>query len=78
MVPAFMNTGERSTEKDYHPASILSLVTKICKRLVNNKLVNPLHRNLDISQAFYKVWYEKTQALWNFRFGICPNFIFPQ
>ena len=45
VVPVFMNIGERSTEKNYHPASILSVVTKICTKLLNNKLVNHLQKS---------------------------------
>ena len=38
MVPVFKNVGERSTVKNYHLVSLLSVVSKI----VNNRLVDHL------------------------------------
>ena len=40
MVPVFKNVGERSTAKNYHPASLLSVVNKVYEKLVNNKIVD--------------------------------------
>ena len=40
MVPVFKNIGERSTAKNYRPVSLLSVVSKVFKKLVNNKIVD--------------------------------------
>ena len=37
VVPVFKNVGERSTAKNYHPVSLLSVVSKVFKKLVNNR-----------------------------------------
>ena len=42
VVPAFKNVGERSTAKIYHPVSLLSVVTKVFEKLVNNSTVDHL------------------------------------
>ena len=39
MVPVFKNIGERSTAKNYHPVSLLSVVIKVFEKLVNNRIV---------------------------------------
>ena len=38
MVPVFKNVGERSTAKNYHPVSLLSVVSKVFEKAVNNHL----------------------------------------
>ena len=40
MVPVFKNIGERSTAKNYRPVSFLSVVSKVFKKLVNDKIVD--------------------------------------
>ena len=40
MVGAFKNVGERSTAKNYRPVNLLSVVSKVCKKLVNNRIVD--------------------------------------
>ena len=40
VIPVFTNFGERSTAKDYHPVSLLSVVKKFFEKLVDNKLVD--------------------------------------
>ena len=40
MVPVFKNVGERSTAKNYCPVSLLSVVTKVFEKPVNNRLVD--------------------------------------
>ena len=40
MVPVFRNVGERSTAKNYHPASLLSLISKVFDKLVNNRIID--------------------------------------
>ena len=37
MVLEFKNAGETSTAKNYHPDSLLSVVSKAFEKLVNNK-----------------------------------------
>ena len=44
MVPVFENVGERSTAKNYGPVSILSVVSKVFEKLVNNRLVDHLEK----------------------------------
>ena len=40
MVPVFKNVGELSTAKNYHPVSLLSVVSKVFKEVVNNRIVD--------------------------------------
>ena len=40
MVPVFKNVGERPTTKNYCPVSLLSVVSKVFKKLVNNRIVD--------------------------------------
>ena len=40
MVPIFMNVEERSTAKNYHPVSLLSVVSKVFEKHVNNRFVD--------------------------------------
>ena len=40
MVPVFKNVGERSKAKNYHPVSLLSVVSKVFEKLVNNKIAD--------------------------------------
>ena len=44
VVPVFKNVGERSTAKSYHPVSLLSVVSKVFEKLVNNKIVDHLEK----------------------------------
>ena len=44
MVPVLMNVGERSTAKNYHPVSLLSVVSKVFEKLLNNKVVDYLEK----------------------------------
>ena len=44
MVPVLMNVGERSTAKNYHPVSLLSVVSKVFQKLLNNKVVDYLEK----------------------------------
>ena len=37
VVLVFKNVGERSTAKNYHPVSLLSMVSKVFEKLVNNR-----------------------------------------
>ena len=44
MVPVFKNVGERSAAKNYHPVSLLSVVSKVFEKLVNNRIVDHLEK----------------------------------
>ena len=43
-VPVFKNVGERSPAKNYHPVSLLSVVSKVFEKLVNNRIVDHLEK----------------------------------
>ena len=40
VIPVFKNAGERSTAKNYCPVSLLSVVSKVFEKLVNNRIVD--------------------------------------
>ena len=42
VAPIFKNVGERSTAKNYCPVSLLSVVSKVFEKLVNNRIVDHL------------------------------------
>ena len=42
IAPVFKNVGERSAAKSYRPGSLLFVVSKVFKKLVNNRLVDHL------------------------------------
>ena len=44
VVSVFKNVGERCTAKNYHPVSLLSVVSKVFEKLVNNRIVNHLEK----------------------------------
>ena len=44
VVPVFKNVGERSTAKNCHPVSLLSVVSKIFEKLINNRIVDHLEK----------------------------------
>ena len=44
MVHVFKNVGERSTAKNYRPVSLLSVVSKVFEKLVNNRIVDHLEK----------------------------------
>ena len=44
MVSAFNYVGESSTAKNYHPVSLLSAVSKVFEKLVNNTIVDHLEK----------------------------------
>ena len=45
VVPVFKNIGERSTAKNYRPVSLLSVVSKVFEKLVNNRIVDHLEKS---------------------------------
>ena len=44
VLPVFKNVGERSTAKNYRPVSLLSVVSKVFEKLVNNRIVDHLEK----------------------------------
>ena len=44
MISVFNNVGERSTAKNYRPVHVLSVVTKVFEKLVNNRIVDNLEK----------------------------------
>ena len=44
VVPVFKNVGERSKAKNYRPVSLLSVVSKVFEKLVNNRIVDHLEK----------------------------------
>ena len=44
MAPEFKNVGERSIAKNYHSVSLLSVVSKVFEKLVNNRIVDHLEK----------------------------------
>ena len=44
VVPVFKNVGERSAAKNYHPVNLLSVVSKVFEKLVNNRIVDHLEK----------------------------------
>ena len=44
VVPVFKNVGERSTAKNYGLVSLLSVVSKVLEKLVNNRIVDHLEK----------------------------------
>ena len=44
MVPVFKNAGEQSTAKNYCPVILLSVVSKVNGKLVNNIIVDRLEK----------------------------------
>ena len=45
VVPVFKNVGKRSTAKNHHPFSLLSVVTKALEKLVNIRIVDHLEKS---------------------------------
>ena len=44
VVPVFKNVEERSTAENFHPVSLLSVVSKVFEELVNNRIVDQLEK----------------------------------
>ena len=44
MVPVFNNVGGKSTAKNYHPVSLLSGISKVFEKFVNNRIVGHLEK----------------------------------
>ena len=44
MVLVFKNVVQRSTAKNYHPVSLLSMVSRVLEKLVNNRILDYLEK----------------------------------
>ena len=44
VVPVFKNVWQRCTTKTYRPVSILSVISKVFEKLVNNRIVDRLEK----------------------------------
>ena len=53
VVPVFKNVWERLTAKNYHPVSLLSVVSKVFEKLVNNGIVDHLKKSGLLSDFSY-------------------------
>ena len=53
VVPVFKNVGEKSTAKNYCPVSLLSVVSKVFEKLVNNRIVDHLEKCVIFSDFQY-------------------------
>ena len=51
VVPVFKNVGKRSTAKNCRPVSLLSVVSKVFEKIVNNRIVDHLE-NFDLFSDF--------------------------
>ena len=59
VVLVFKNVGERSTAKKYCPVSLLSVVSKVFEKLVNNRIVDHLEKCglfSDLQYGFRSSW----------------------
>ena len=54
VVPVFKNVGERSTAKNYRPDSLLSVVSKVFEKLVNNRIVGHVEK---CGLFLFPVWF---------------------
>ena len=62
VVPVFKNVGERSTSKNYRPVSLLSVVSKVFEKLVNNRIVDHLEKCGLFSDFQYNVRSSRSTA----------------
>ena len=53
MVPVFKNVGEKYTARNHHPVSLLSMVSKVFEKLVNNRIVDHLEKSCLFSDFQY-------------------------
>ena len=44
MVPVFKNVGEKSTVKNCHSVRLLSVISKVFEKLVNNRIIDHLEK----------------------------------
>ena len=58
----FKNVGERSTAKNYRPVSLLSVVSKVFEKLVNNRTVDHLEKCGLFSDFLYGFRFSRSTA----------------
>ena len=58
----FKKVGERSTAKNYHLASLLSEVSKVFVKLVDNRIVDHLEKSGLFSDFQYGFWSSQSTA----------------
>ena len=85
VVPVFKNVGERSTAKNYDPVSLLSVVSKVFEKLLNNRGFDRSGATravaLDISEALDRVWHAgllhklKSYGISGQIFGLISSFL---
>ena len=56
MIPIFKNVGAKSMAKNFNPVSILSVVSKIFEKHLNNSLVYDLKKCGLLSHIQYDIW----------------------
>ena len=62
VVPLFKNVWERSTAKSYRPVRLLSVVSKVFEKLVNNRIVHHLEKCGIFSDIQYGVRSSRATA----------------
>ena len=62
VVPVFKHVGERSTAKNYHPVSLLSMVSKVFEKLVNNRIIDDLEKFGCFSDFQYGFRFSRSTA----------------
>ena len=62
VVAVFKNVGERSTAKNYHPVSLLSVVSKVFEKHVNNRIVDDLEKSSLFSEFQYEFRSSRSTA----------------
>ena len=62
VVPVFKNVGERFTAKNYRPVSLLSVVSKVFEKLVNNRIVDHLEKHGLFSDFQYGIRSSRSTA----------------
>ena len=62
MVPVFKNVGRSSAAKSYYHVSLLSVVSKVFEKLVNNKIVDHLEKSRLFSDFLYSFRTSRSTA----------------
>ena len=60
VVHLFKNNGESSAVKNYHPVSVLSVISKVFEKFVNDRIVNHLEKRGLFSDFQYHVRYSRS------------------
>ena len=62
VVPVFKNVGERSIAKNYHPVSLLFVVSNVSEKLKNNRIVDHLGKSGLLSDFQYGFRFSRSTA----------------